>query len=352
MDTTPSPFASKLGTNYCPTDADIIEIQSLLVEPLSRLRQIHSRIADLQKTIDELAEERAALSTYVDSHEALLSSVRRIPLDILQEIFVACLPTHRNCIMNAREPPVLLGRVCSAWRNISHSTPRLWARLHIAEPQIPADASLDAIREQKYMQRAEVIDAWLRRSGQCPLSISVFGCSNSFGVSPESSGPLLRTIIPFASRWRDIDIAAVNTTALEVLSSVTDKDVPMLETVHMRGISESRQQANTQWAALGLLNGPNLSHFSFVGACRDPIVFPLQWAQMTRLSIASQGVESPRPSFDEPTGRRDSLHVSQTFGSVSSSWMTVFRYRLIYLEKPSSSFRVSVHSVSPVSASR
>ncbi|KAJ6456507.1 hypothetical protein C8R45DRAFT_1034715 [Mycena sanguinolenta] len=191
--------------------------------------------------------------------------------------------------MDARDPPVLLGRVCSSWRTISRSTPRLWARLHIAEPQIPADTSLDGIREQKYTQRAEVIDAWLKRSGECALSISVFGCSNSFGVSSESSGPLLRTIIPFASRWRDIDIGAVSTTVLEILASVTEKDVPMLKTVHMHGISESRQQTNTQWGTLGFLNGPNLFRFSFLGACRDPLAFPLQWTRITRLSIAVQG---------------------------------------------------------------
>ncbi|KAJ7252151.1 hypothetical protein B0H12DRAFT_961513, partial [Mycena haematopus] len=121
-----SPFAAKLGTNYCPLDEEVFEIESLLVQPLSRLQDLDDRIADLQKAIDKLTEERTSLRAYVDAHRALISPVRRLPLDVLQEIFVACLPTHRNCVMSASEPPVLLGRICSSWRSISLSTPRLW----------------------------------------------------------------------------------------------------------------------------------------------------------------------------------------------------------------------------------
>ncbi|KAJ7037447.1 hypothetical protein C8F04DRAFT_1232587 [Mycena alexandri] len=74
-----SPFASKSGTNYCPSDEEVLEIQRLLVQPLSRLKAIDDKIAELQKTIEELTEER-------DS-----------------EIFVACLPTHRDSVMSAVE---------------------------------------------------------------------------------------------------------------------------------------------------------------------------------------------------------------------------------------------------------
>ncbi|KAJ7634614.1 hypothetical protein FB45DRAFT_909361, partial [Roridomyces roridus] len=44
-----------------------------------------------------------------------------------------CLPTHRNCVMDASEAPLLLGRISSAWRALSLATPRLWASLHIVD---------------------------------------------------------------------------------------------------------------------------------------------------------------------------------------------------------------------------
>ncbi|KAF8213658.1 hypothetical protein K438DRAFT_1547607, partial [Mycena galopus ATCC 62051] len=125
-----SPFLLRLGTNYCPTDDEVVDIKDFLVEPTLRLKELGDKIAELQQTIDKLAEERDGIRTYVEAHKALISPVRRLPLDIMQEIFIACLPTHRNCVMSASEAPVLLGRICSSWRALSLSTPRLWASLH------------------------------------------------------------------------------------------------------------------------------------------------------------------------------------------------------------------------------
>ncbi|KAJ7252100.1 hypothetical protein B0H12DRAFT_957682, partial [Mycena haematopus] len=121
-----SPFASRLGTNYCPLDAELAQIQGLLVEPCQRLKQLDDEISVIRKALDKLAEERSRIVDYVEAHKALLSPLRRLPLDIIEEIFMACLPTHRNCVMSATEAPVILGRICSSWRTISLSMPRLW----------------------------------------------------------------------------------------------------------------------------------------------------------------------------------------------------------------------------------
>ncbi|KAJ6594623.1 hypothetical protein B0H19DRAFT_1247284 [Mycena capillaripes] len=108
-----SPFVSRLGTNYCPNDKELEEIKGILAEPTLRLKQLDEEIADLQKAIEKLTEERESLGAYVAAHKALISPVRRLPLDIIQEIFIACLPTYRNCVMSTSEPPVFLGRICS-----------------------------------------------------------------------------------------------------------------------------------------------------------------------------------------------------------------------------------------------
>ncbi|KAJ7698058.1 hypothetical protein B0H17DRAFT_884182, partial [Mycena rosella] len=79
----------------------------------------------LDTEIAKLTEKRRVLSAYLDSHKALISTVQRLLLDIIQEIFTSCLPTDRNCAMSA-EAPAILGHVCSSWRSISLSTPLLW----------------------------------------------------------------------------------------------------------------------------------------------------------------------------------------------------------------------------------
>ncbi|KAJ6507352.1 hypothetical protein C8R47DRAFT_91061 [Mycena vitilis] len=114
----------------------------------------------MQKAIDELVEERDMLNSYVEAHRALVSPIRRLPLDIIEEIFMACLPSSRNCVMSAKEAPVILGRICSSWRAISFSIPRLWARLYIVEPSAHPNCALD-ILQAKFAQRVEVATAWL-----------------------------------------------------------------------------------------------------------------------------------------------------------------------------------------------
>ncbi|KAJ7637491.1 hypothetical protein B0H17DRAFT_910962, partial [Mycena rosella] len=117
---------SHLGTNYCPGDEEILEIQTLVAHTALQVKRLDDEIAGLQKTVHKLTDERQGLSAYADAHRALILFARRLPVDIIQEIFVACILSHRNCVMSAVEAPILLGRICSSWRAISHATPRLW----------------------------------------------------------------------------------------------------------------------------------------------------------------------------------------------------------------------------------
>ncbi|KAJ7785454.1 hypothetical protein B0H14DRAFT_2286260, partial [Mycena olivaceomarginata] len=120
------PVAAQLGTNYSPKDEEVLEIKSLLIEPTRRLKTLDDEITELQRPLTNSWGSATSLEPMWTPHKALISPARRLPLDIVQEIFVACLPTHRNCVMSASEAPVLLGRICSSWRAISLTTPRLW----------------------------------------------------------------------------------------------------------------------------------------------------------------------------------------------------------------------------------
>ncbi|KAJ7762536.1 hypothetical protein B0H16DRAFT_1311583 [Mycena metata] len=280
-----SPFTPQFGTNYCPRDEEILEIRDLLVEPLSRLKCIHDKITDLQKSIDELTKERDDINAYVDAHKALISPVRRLPLDIIQEIFVACLPTHRNCVMSAVEAPVLLGRVCSSWRAISLNTPRLWCRLHIVEPAPfgPRSASF----EEKLVQRLETTKTWLGRSGNCPLSISLEGCGFGAANNPptaiNNTRLFIEALIPFASRWQNITLCA-SWMALEVLSILTEADIPRLRRLEINLRPDSTIPA-IQWPTFTLFRAPNLTAFTFAGSQMDILDLPLQWENLTYLSL-------------------------------------------------------------------
>ncbi|KAJ7441730.1 hypothetical protein FB451DRAFT_1150497 [Mycena latifolia] len=297
-----SPFTSKLGTNYCPQDDELAQIQTLLIEPTLRLKRLDDEIAELQRALDKLAEERAGLSAFVKAHRALLSPVRRLPLDIIQEIFIACLPTHRNCVMSAEEAPVLLGRICSSWRTISLSTPRLWCRLHIVEPEYTYHAI--SLSQEKLAQRLETTATWLGRSGQCALSISL-SCSSHTDTDRGVQNLFLRTLVPFVSRWEHI---AFKTTpsALSTLSQLDAADAPLLKSVAMKEFYqfESEDIKNSaQWGPWGLLGGSTLFRFSVALSNFKPLEAPLPWAHLRHLSI-SQGIRPNAHAFSSDAALR------------------------------------------------
>ncbi|KAJ7484550.1 hypothetical protein FB451DRAFT_1232847 [Mycena latifolia] len=301
MDT---PFAQFLGTNYCPEDQEIAHIKTLLVEPTRRLNLLDSEIARMKQVMDKLTTERDNLGAYVEAHRALISPFRRIPLDIIQEIFTACLPTHRNCIMSAREAPVLLGRICSSWRALSLSTPHLWARLHIVEPTHLPRASL-MLYEEKMAQRLEVAKTWLGRSGQCPLSISL-----EPGIVLDSDSPydglLLRALIPFASRWRHIKFTIPISTA-DTLSHLVENDVPILQDITIYERPASRHYY-TPWTSFEIFRGPKISNFSISSNAQglSPLDLPLRWSQLTELSLVDL---IPQWNLDSSLTRTKALQI-------------------------------------------
>ncbi|KAJ7252063.1 hypothetical protein B0H12DRAFT_1051591, partial [Mycena haematopus] len=273
-----SPFASRLGTNYCPADEELAQIQGLLIEPCLRLKHLDDEIAVIRTALDKLNAERDTIAKYVATHKALLSPLRRLPRDIIEEIFLACLPTHRNCVMSATEAPVILGRICSSWRTISLSTPRLWSRLHIVQPQ-----SLDfAPGLRKVGQRLEVGNAWLKRSGNCPLSIS-FQSVHSHYIPSQESHQFMKLLVLHASRWQNICLS-IPTLVLNRLSHLTENDVPLLKDLQL-SLHSLPFDHIPKWAPSSIFHAPKLSRFSIEGSSMKASDLPLRWNQLTDLEL-------------------------------------------------------------------
>jgi hypothetical protein len=104
-----STFREHLHTNYVPNDAEIECI-------CAHLAPHEAELARLDSLIRELTIQRDRVKAYIEAHRALISHARHLPQDILEEIFLDCLRTHHNAIMSTAEAPLLLSRICSAWR--------------------------------------------------------------------------------------------------------------------------------------------------------------------------------------------------------------------------------------------
>ncbi|KAK6996938.1 hypothetical protein R3P38DRAFT_3068647 [Favolaschia claudopus] len=269
-----SPFAERLGTNYCPTDDEVLAIQKLIAEPIHQIFLLDDEIALLQKAIDKLREQRSRLSSYVDAHKALIFPIRRLPPDIIAEIFHACLPTHRNCVMSGTEAPVLLGRICSSWRVLSLATPRLWASLHIVVPP-----------QNRGALRLEATKLWLGRSGQCPLSISLHDATPMYspvGVAALQSDAFLKELVPFSKRWKHVRFVT-SLPAFQLLGHLTAEDVPLLESIGLF-MQLHNLPSGLKWAHFDTLKSPLLTSVSTTANEFDTQL-PFRWHILTELSV-------------------------------------------------------------------
>ncbi|KAK0474925.1 hypothetical protein IW261DRAFT_1341227, partial [Armillaria novae-zelandiae] len=132
-----SPFHKLLMSNDSPTEEDVQNITRFCAEPAERIRKLDVEIANLQERFNSLISNARSLQSQLRSeflvaeHLAILAPIRRLPTELLQEIFYHCIdgkPFQDICPEGgyASEAPVLFGRVCSRWRTVSFSTPSLW----------------------------------------------------------------------------------------------------------------------------------------------------------------------------------------------------------------------------------
>ena len=89
--------------------------------------------------------------------------IRQLPLEILGEIFMLCLPPmmmkHRPRSLCRHEALLVLCRVCSSWRNAAINTPHLWKELEFLIPDF----------YQLSIPVVERIKVWRGRGGDLPI---------------------------------------------------------------------------------------------------------------------------------------------------------------------------------------
>ncbi|KAJ7301661.1 hypothetical protein DFH08DRAFT_906622 [Mycena albidolilacea] len=126
-----SPFSDLLSTSVSPpSDSQIQEICSEIERAESTISDTDTHLARLQGAMDKLLRHRAELVDFVKSHRAVISPLRRLPSEILLEIFEHCRLDHLTFLTAGPHRNMLwiISQVCSRWRTVALNSPMLWRR--------------------------------------------------------------------------------------------------------------------------------------------------------------------------------------------------------------------------------
>jgi hypothetical protein len=130
---------SKLRQGYKVTDIEKESLLTLLSGVETDVGLVDTEVARLRAAILELKSPRASLVKAAGNARSLADSLRKLPLEILAEIFFLTYSSinfhdgrkRDSSIADHDMPIVLTGNVCSSWRNIAISTPKLWSSITI-----------------------------------------------------------------------------------------------------------------------------------------------------------------------------------------------------------------------------
>ncbi|KAJ7508751.1 hypothetical protein B0H11DRAFT_1962453 [Mycena galericulata] len=271
-----SPFRGILHTNAVPTDAECKHIRDLLEDPRKELTKLTEEIHRLQSLIDEVSKKRDELNDFVEAHLALVSPARRLPDDVVRGIFTASLPSLGNAAFTRHESPLLLCQICSAWRSVALSTPRLWASIHIVVSDKP-----------RLERLVDGVKSWLARSGVLPLAISMV-FSLACGPDDYDIPLLLSALVSVSRRWNNVNLTLPDA-GPAALGSLSTDDVPLLRSIALSSVELPWVHWNMAPDAdsnksLPFLASNTLRSIELHGSS-DYLCSPVPWGNLTHLSL-------------------------------------------------------------------
>jgi hypothetical protein len=193
------------------------------------ISKLDDEMSRLQVVMGQLAAERQSLERSLEEHRSIVAPIRRIPLDVLSEIFVFCADSsgsnsNSKCF-DVTQAPLQLSFVCNKWRGLAISMSQLWSSISL---QGGREDIYSWGRSQTFSKRSirtDMLSTWLLRSGSSPLTLSI----NPLWLERDPLTSCIAILIPHSHRWRDVKFT-LDEEHWEMLSDVKGH-LPQLEKI-------------------------------------------------------------------------------------------------------------------------
>ncbi|KAJ6595143.1 hypothetical protein DFH09DRAFT_906412, partial [Mycena vulgaris] len=176
--------------------------------------------------------ERTDILDVVQGHKAILSPVRRVPPELLCEIFVLLSPhTRRIGAEQIKQPPWYLGQICRLWRDAALSYPFLWTGIEMCFP--------DGLWSQPgEIYPPSMIETQLLHSAQAPLDITF-----DFDFDPEAD--LLHSLCLHSDRWRTLYLSVAGLRPNAALGLLPQGRLSLLESLELTFYHDAHEELLT-----------------------------------------------------------------------------------------------------------
>ncbi|KAJ7648209.1 hypothetical protein DFH06DRAFT_1095634 [Mycena polygramma] len=179
-----------LTSNDPPLESELPSIHTYIGDGQDTIRELDAQIGSLEAQIHNLRaalfrsqSRRHEVAENVRQHQSIMSPIRRVPAELICEIFLAASSSEDAVAVN--KPPWYLGHICQAWRHHALSYPALWLSI--------------TVTSQFTTQRLAMLEAQLLRSANAPLDIYWRGDYHTFDQR------LQELIVPHSRRWRRLN---------------------------------------------------------------------------------------------------------------------------------------------------
>ncbi|KAJ7755463.1 hypothetical protein B0H16DRAFT_715401 [Mycena metata] len=194
---------SLLLSNSIPSDFQAQEIREAIGIVEEDIAALSGEIKRLQRSMDALIAQRTDLERVGHHHRGVVSIIRRLPADVLFEIF----SHHVGSNVSFTSPTdVVLGpilQVSRGWRGVALTCPYLWRHFFVRKNRSQRQIGMDLPR----------ISQQLRRSGQSPLSLT-------WEIRDEEHPiDVLQLFLAEAIRWREARLTLSSAYLAHLLTS-------------------------------------------------------------------------------------------------------------------------------------
>ncbi|KAG7089958.1 hypothetical protein E1B28_011583 [Marasmius oreades] len=205
----------KHSFNYAPSSTEASLLSEWIEEAESEHGRYTGEIDRLRSIMKKLERERAYLQRYIDEYRTLLSPIRKLPPEILTEIFSLHCQAPSWLRRPVIAPPMIIAQTCSFWRQLALDTPLLWASFHVTLSPFPGNIQL--------------LSTYLHRSKDLPLTVEL-------DYREPNDCLVLKTLLEHSWRWKRFLLYGADR-----LSSIESPLIlPLLKSLELSTITSSR----------------------------------------------------------------------------------------------------------------